>query len=181
MGRTHEHIDENVAAFLEEQPVFFVGTAPLAESGHVNVSPKGCRGTFAVIDPTRVAYLDLTGSGVETIAHLQENGRITLMFCAFDGAPRIVRVTGTGEAVFPDDARFADLAARFPELPGVRSVIVIAVDRVADSCGYGVPRMELVGDRDRLQQWSRKQGDAGLADYRRKNNAVSIDGLSGIT
>ena len=93
------------------------------------------------------------------------------MFCAFDGAPRIVRVTGTGEAVFPDDARFAELAARFPELPGVRSVIVVAVDRVADSCGYGVPRMELLGERDRLQQWSRKQGDAGLADYRRKNNA----------
>lgn len=180
MGREYERIDDRLRAFLHAQPVFFVGTAPLASDGHVNVSPKGLRGTFAVLDERRVAYLDLTGSGVETIAHVRENGRITLMFCAFTGPPRIVRVSGTGEVVLPGDDRFAALAARFPPLDGIRSVIVVAVTRVADSCGYGVPRLELVGERDQLGTWARGKGDEGLAAYRREHNRTSIDGLPGI-
>jgi hypothetical protein len=180
MGRVHEGIDDRMRAFLERQAVFFVATAPLARDGHVNVSPKGMQGTFAVLGATSVAYLDLTGSGAETIAHLRENGRITLMFCSFDGPPRIVRLSGRGEAVLPEDARFPALASRFPELVGVRSVITVAVERIADSCGYAVPRMELVGDRDRLLRWSAGKGDDGLAHYRRETNARSIDGLPAI-
>jgi Pyridoxamine 5'-phosphate oxidase len=181
MGRTYESIVDNVREFLERQPLFFVATAPLSADGHVNVSPKGLRGTFAVVAPDQVAYLDLTGSGIETIAHLRENARITLMFCAFDGPPRIVRLAGRGEAVFPGDAGFDDLASRFPELDGIRSVIVVDVDRVADSCGYAVPRMEYVDDRDQLLTWAARKGDEGIAEYHRGRNAESIDGLPGLT
>jgi hypothetical protein len=180
MGRVYDGIDERMQSFLERQAVFFVATAPLATDGHVNVSPKGMQGTFAVLGPSSVAYLDLTGSGVETIAHLRENGRITLMFCAFEGPPRIVRLSGRGEAILPDDPRFAALADCFPRLVGVRSIVTVDVDRIADSCGYAVPRMDLVSDRDRLVQWSEGKGTDGLAAYRRETNARSIDGLPGI-
>ena len=180
MGRVHEGIDEQLRAFLVQQPVFFVGTAPVSSDGHVNVSPKGLRGTFAVLDDHRVAYLDLTGSGVETIAHLRENGRITLMFCAFEGPARIVRLSGRGEAVVSGDPRFEGLITCFPKLEGIRSVIVIEVDRIADSCGYGVPRMNLVSERKQLATWARAKGKDGLADYRREQNASSIDGLPGL-
>jgi Pyridoxamine 5'-phosphate oxidase len=180
MGRVYDRIDDRMRAFLERQAVFFVGTAPLATDGHVNVSPKGMQGTFAVLGPSSVAYLDLTGSGVETIAHLRENGRITLTFCSFDGPPRIVRLSGRGEVVLPDDARFPALEQRFSRLEGVRAVVTVEVDRIADSCGYAVPRMDLVGDRDRLAKWSASKGPEGLVDYRRQTNAHSIDGLPGI-
>jgi hypothetical protein len=180
VGRVYEGIDDRMQTFLERQAVFFVATAPLAADGHVNVSPKGMQRTFAVLGPSSVAYLDLTGSGVETIAHLRENGRITLMFCSFEGPPRIVRLSGRGQVVLPDDPRFPTLVARFPSIVGVRSVVTVDVDRVADSCGYAVPRMQLVGDRDRLVQWSEGKGADGLAEYRRVTNARSIDGLPGI-
>jgi hypothetical protein len=180
MGRTHAEIDDGVAEFIGAQPMFFVATAPLAGDGHVNLSPKGLRGTLAVLGPRQVAYLDLTGSGIETIAHLRENGRITLMWCAFDGPPRIVRVAGRGRAVMSDDPEFDALVERFPALDGIRAVIVVEVDRVADSCGYAVPRMTYVDDRDQLLTWAARKGDAGLAQYQRERNAESIDGLPGL-
>jgi hypothetical protein len=180
MGKVHEGISAELEAFLERQSVFFVATAPLASDGHVNVSPKGFDGTFAVLDEHRVAFLDLTGSGVETIAHVRENGRITIMFCSFEGPARIVRLSGTATVVTCDDAGFADRAARFASYPGARAVVTVELDRVADSCGYGVPRMTLVGQRDRLHSWARAHGDDGLRDYRAEKNHSSIDGLPGL-
>ena len=179
MGKVHEGISAELEAFLERQPVFFVATAPLASDGHVNVSPKGFDGTFAVLDEHRVAFLDLTGSGVETIAHIRENGRITIMFCAFEGPARIVRLSGTATVVTCHDAGFVELAARFASYPGARAVVAVELDRIADSCGYGVPRMTLVGQRDLLHSWATARGDDGLRDYRAENNSHSIDGLPG--
>jgi hypothetical protein len=181
MAKVFDGIDAGLAAWLDVQPVFFVATAPLAGDGLLNCSPKGLTGTFVVLDEHRVAYLDLTGSGAETIAHLRENGRIVLMFCAFDGRPRIVRLHGRGEAVQPGDPRFEELASRFGDRPGVRSVVLVDVSRVADSCGYAVPRMDLVGDRDVLDLWAEKKGTDGLAAYRAEKNAASIDGLPALT
>jgi len=181
MGRVHAEIDEHLRDFIGRQALFFVATAPLSADGHVNLSPKGMQGTFAVLSPHQVAYLDLTGSGAETIAHLRENGRITIMFCAFDGPPRIVRLFGTGKAVVASDATFAEFAANFPELQGARSVIVVDVDRIADSCGYAVPRMELVGDRDDLLRWADRKGPDGIVAYWQEKNAASIDGLPAVT
>lgn len=180
MGRIYDRIDDRLRDFLCRQPVFFVGTAPLDAGGTVNVSPKGLQGTFAVLGPHQVAYLDLTGSGIETVAHLRENGRITLMFCAFDDPPRIVRLSGRGEAVVPEDDRFADLAALFTVVEGVRSVIVVDVTRIADSCGYGVPLMEYVDDRPQRRAWLDKKGADGVRDYVREKNATSIDGLPAV-
>ena len=180
MAKVFEHIDGQMAAWLIAQPMFVVATAPLAADGLINASPKGGSGTFAVLGPTTVAYLDLTGSGVETIAHLRENGRIVLMFTAFDGRPQIVRLHGRGRVVELDDAEFEELAQRFPRNPGTRSVIVIDVDRVSDSCGYAVPQMNYIADRDVLDLWSEKKGPEGLVAYRAKHNAVSLDGLPGL-
>lgn len=179
MGSVLAGIDESLAGWLTAQPVFFVGTAPLSESGHVNVSPKGLAGSFAVLDEHTVAYLDLTGSGVETIAHVRENGRIVLMFCAFDGRPRIVRLHGRGRVVVPADDDFASLAARFPDHLGTRAVIVVDVARVSDSCGYGVPTLVYEADRPILPLDHAKRGADGLARYRREENAASIDDLPG--
>ena len=175
----YDGISVQLQAFLERQPMFFVATAPLAADGHVNVSPKGLDGTFVVLDERRVAYLDLTGSGIETVAHVRENARITLMFCAFDGPARIVRLSGRGRVVTCDEPAFAELSAPFPTLPGARAVITVDVDCVADSCGYGVPRMQLVEQRERLLTSLAAKGDGGLAAYRAERNATSIDGLPG--
>jgi hypothetical protein len=180
MGRQYDAIDERLAGFLARQPVFFVATAPLAGDGHVNVSPKGRSGTFCVLGPRSVAYLDLTGSGAETIAHLRENGRITVMFCSFSGPPRIVRLAGRGRVVFPDEPGFEELAARFPAHPGARSVVVVDLERIADSCGYGVPRMAYDDDRDEIVEWAVRKGDDGIVDYWRDKNARSIDGLPAV-
>ena|ERR1700674_3245705 len=180
MGRTYDAIDDSLRAFLCRQPVFFTGTAPLAADGHVNVSPKGLAGTFAVLTPKTVAYLDLTGSGVETIAHLRENGRITLMFCAFEGAPRIVRLAGNGTAVLASDPRFGELRRHFLTFDGVRSIVVVELDRIADSCGYGVPQMNYVADRAQLPEWAHRRGEDGIAAYQREKNVSSIDGLVGV-
>jgi pyridoxamine 5'-phosphate oxidase-like protein len=177
MGRQYDAIDDRLERFLTGQPVFFVGTAPLDGDGHVNVSPKGLSGSFVVLGPRAVAYLDLTGSGAETIAHIRENGRVTLMFCAFEGPPRVVRLSGRGRVVLPEEAGFASLVERFPVQPGTRSVIVVDLDRVADSCGYGVPLMRYDGDRDQLVDWAVRKGDDGIVDYWRERNAVSVDGL----
>ena len=175
--KLHESIDPRLRAFIERQHVFFVATAPLAAGGHVNVSPKGLDGTFAVLDERTVAYLDLTGSGAETVAHLRENGRITLMFCAFEGPPNIVRLHGRGRHVHPTDPEFASYRGRFADHLGIRGIVVVDVERVSDSCGYAVPLMTHAGDRDLLTRWADNRGEEGLTAYREKKNAVSIDGL----
>lgn len=180
MAKILEAIDDRLATWLMEQPVFFVATAPLAQEQHVNCSPKGLTGTFAVLGPRQVAYLDLTGSGIETIAHLRENGRIVLMFCAFTGRPNIVRLHGAGRVVTRDDAEFASLVQRFPEHLGTRAIIVVDVERISDSCGWAVPSMSLEAEREILGLDHAKRGPEGLADYRNEHNARSIDGLPGL-
>src|SRR3954453_6286376 len=149
MATLYDAIDDKLRDWLLGQSVFFVGTAPLAGSGHVNVSPKGMAGTFAVLGPRQVGYLDYFGSGIETVAHLRENGRIVIMCCAFAGAPKIVRLHGRGRAVLPDDAEFAELRRRFPKDRdlGLRAIVVVDLERIADSCGFSVPLMDYVGDR----------------------------------
>jgi hypothetical protein len=177
MGRTYDEIDDALAQFLRAQHVFFVGTAP-ADGGHVNVSPKGLD-TFAVLGPRTVAYLDLTGSGIETIAHVRENGRITLLFCAFEGPPRIVRLYGRGRLVPLESPEFAALAPRFGDYASARAIIEVTLDRIADSCGYGVPRYSYDGERTQLLDWAAHKTPAGVAAYRDERNATSIDGLPG--
>ena len=178
MAERFTTISDDVARWWEEQPLFFVATAPSGGDGHVNLSPKGLD-TLRIVDPQRVAYLDLTGSGVETIAHLRDNGRVTLMACAFNGAPRISRIYGAGTVHPIGSPGFSELTSRFPEIPGARAVIDIAVDRVTTSCGYAVPLMDLVGDRDRLIEWATAKGDDELVAYRASKNATSVDDLPG--
>jgi hypothetical protein len=191
MGKLYPELDERLREFIARQSVFFVATAPClssdGEGGHVNLSPKGYRDTFAVLGPRSVAYLDLTGSGAETIAHLRQNGQITIMFCSFDHDTKILRLYGTGSVVLPGEPRWAELASRFPRTarPGEtdvapgneRSIIVVEIDRIADSCGYAVPVMELKAERDVLDRWAQKKSAAELDAYRAERNAVSIDGL----
>ena len=180
MGSLYDVIDARMAKFIEAQPVFFVVTAPLDAAGHVNCSPKGNDGTLAVLGGRRVAYLDLTGSGIETIAHLKENGRIVVMFCAFAGPPRIVRLLGTGEVVALGESRFDELLGSFTPKTGARAVVVIDVERISDSCGYGVPIMEFQRRRDNLDHWvETKGGEPGLVQYRAEKNELSVDGLPG--
>jgi len=178
--KVHAHIDGRLREFIARQPMFFVATAPTSADGHVNVSPKGMTGTFAVLDELRVAYLDFHGSGAETTAHLRQNGRITLMFCAFDEKPTIVRLYGTGRVVPATDPQYTGLLASFsaaPDTHGVRAIIDVAVHRVSDSCGYAVPLMSYAGDRDLLVRWSARRSDDDLAEYRTEKNSASIDGL----
>jgi hypothetical protein len=176
MGKVLAQITDGLRAFIGRQRMFFVATAPLA-GGHVNLSPKGLD-SFRVLGPTSVAYLDQTGSGNETAAHVLENGRITFMFCAFDGPPLILRLFGTGRAILPGSGEWAALAARFAtDRPGVRQIIVAELTRIQTSCGEGVPLLDYVGDRDQLIEWSVKKGPDGLVAYRREKNVRSIDGL----
>jgi len=174
--KLHESISGRLRDFIERQHVFFVATAPLDGSGHVNLSPKGLD-TFRVVDEHTVAYLDLTGSGSETVAHLRENGRITVMFCAFDGPPNIVRLHGHGRYVTLHDDEFSSWSRTFEDFIGARGVVVVDVERVSDSCGYSVPFMSYDGDRDLLTSWSENRGPDGLARYRAEKNTRSIDGL----
>jgi hypothetical protein len=170
-------IDSELAAWIAAQPLFFVASAPLSGEGHVNLSPRGLD-SLRVIGPHEVAFYDLVGSGNETAAHLAENGRITLMFCAFEGAPRILRLFGNGEVVRPDAPGWEALRRHFSDdLPPPRQIIRIAVSRVQTSCGYGVPLMTLQGQRDDLVRWAEKKGADGLSEYQRRNNATSIDQL----
>jgi hypothetical protein len=176
MGKTFERIDEDLAAWIRAQKVFFVATAPLAADGHVNCSPRGLD-SLTVLGPREVAWLDLVGSGAETIAHLRENGRIVLMFCAFEGPPRILRLHGHGTVVEPGDSGFDALRARFPAHEAERAVIRVECRRISDSCGYGVPRLSFEGERTQLPAWARRKGPDGLRAYRATHNARSIDGL----
>jgi hypothetical protein len=179
MAKVFEEIDDELAAFIERQQMFFVATAPLADEGLINLSPKGLD-TLRILDPHTIAYLDLTGSGVETIAHLKENGRIVLMFCAFDGRPRILRLHGTGEVFETGERGFDELRSRFPDLPGTRSVIRASIRRIADSCGWGVPLFEYKGDRDQLIQYAEKLGPGRLREAQQQANVKSVQGLPGL-
>ena len=176
MGKLYDEIDARLRAFIEAQHLFFVATAPAGASGHVNLSPKGLDG-FRILGPRQVAYLDHVGSGAETIAHLRENGRIVVMLCAFEGPPRVVRLHGRGRVLEPQDPAFAPLRARFKAGVPARAVIAIDVERISDSCGYGVPRYDYVADRTQLDDWSDRKGAEGLETYQRTHNAQSIDGL----
>jgi hypothetical protein len=179
MGKVYEGIDARIREFVVAQPLFFVATAPHGPGGHVNVSPKGMKGCFAVLGEHRVAYLDYTGSGAETVAHLRDNGRITLMFCAFEGPPKIYRFHGQGRSVTPDDPDFAALRSEFPgaEDHGLRAVVDVQVERVSDSCGFAVPFMDYIGERTTLTEWAAHRTDDDLVAYREKKNTSSIDGL----
>ena len=179
MGKHFSTIDDTVRKFLQAQPVFFVGSAPLSADGHVNVSPKGLD-TLRILGPLTVAYLDLTGSGIETVSHLKENGRIVLMFCAFQGPPKIFRLYGHGRVIEPQEPEFPGLAAHFPEFEGTRSIILVEVSRIADSCGYAVPLLRYEGERTQLTSWAHKLGPEGLKSYRRQKNGKSIDHIAGL-
>ena len=172
-------ISADLARWIAAQRMFFVATAPLGADGHINCSPKGMD-TFRVLGPHEVAYLDVTGSGVETIAHLQENGRIVIMFCAFDGAPQIVRLHGSGRALVAGTPEYAALKPSFPDYPGMRAIIRVEVTRVSESCGYAVPRFDFRDQRDTLVRWTEKKGPDGIVQYRQDKNATSIDGLQGL-
>lgn len=177
MSKVHDGIGEELGAWITAQPVFFVATAPT--QGLINLSPRGLD-CLTVLGPERLAWVDLTGSGVETIAHLRENGRITVMWCAFSGPPKIVRVHGRGRVCLPGTPEYDDVTARHPASLSTRAVIVVDVERVSDSCGYGVPLMDLVGERDQLERWAQNKGPDGLVAYRVEKNAASLDGLPGI-
>jgi len=176
MGKTYESIEPEQQSFIEQQPMYFVASAPLTAAGHVNLSPKGLD-TLRVIDPNTVMYLDLTGSGNETAAHVTENGRLTLMFCAFDGNPKILRLYCRGRVLTRTSPDWHDALSRFPSPPGIRQVIVGRVESVQTSCGFGVPRLSLVAERDQLPRWAESKGEAEMVEYRRSKNAISLDGL----
>lgn len=169
-------MSEKHQAFITEQQIYFVGSAPLSADGHVNLSPKGVD-SFRILSPNRVAYLDLTGSGNETSAHLRENGRITFMFCAFKGAPLILRLYGRGEVAVRDSARWNELLPLFEDHLGSRQIIIAEIDRVQTSCGYGVPFFDYVGPRETIFKWANAKGEDGLETYWAESNATSIDGL----
>ena len=183
MGRVYDGIEQGWAEWISAQPVFFVATAPADPETHVNVSPRGLD-TFRVLGPNRVAWLDLVGSGVETIAHLRAGGdaggRLTVMFCAFEGLPNVLRLYGRGRVLEQGEEGFDGLRPNFPELPGERAIIDVSVHRVASSCGFGVPRMDLVGPRDKLLTSANRKGLKKMAEYQARKNARSIDGLPGL-
>ncbi len=179
MGKQYDEISDELSQWIAKQQMFFVATAPLAADGLVNCSPKGLD-SFRVLSPTCVAYLDLTGSGIETIAHLRENGRIVIMFCAFEGPPKIVRLYGRGDFVAPETEGWDELRRRFPDHPGARAIVRVEVTRIADSCGYAVPRYDFKEHRDTLNRSNEKRGEAGVMQYRKTKNARSIDGLTGL-
>lgn len=180
MGRLYEQIDSGLQAFIETQKMFFVATAPLDAAGHINLSPKGLD-TLRVLDANTVAYLDHVGSGAETIAHLKENRRIVVMFCAFEGRPRIVRLHGQGEVLEPECADHERLRPLFPPNPAGRAIILLALDRISDSCGFGVPLYAFQGERPQLAAWADHKGSDGLRQYQTEKNETSIDGLPAVT
>ena len=178
MNKTYDILPQELRAWIGRQKVFFVATAPLSANGHVNCSPKG-GDTLRVIGGRQVAYIDLTGSGIETISHIQENGRIVLMFCAFEGTPKIVRLHGIAQVLYPDHCDYSVLMKEFTANPGARAIIRVDVARVSDSCGYAVPFMDFAGPRDNLDRWAEKKGPGELTAYRKRKNQLSIDGMKG--
>jgi hypothetical protein len=176
LGAAQTIITPELSEFIATQAIFFVATAPLSSGGHVNVSPKGLD-TLRVLSPTQIAYLDLHGSGNETAAHLIENGRITFLFCAFEGEPMILRLYGHGRTVQPDDSDWPDLISHFPATLGARQIVLVEISLVQKSCGFGIPVLRFEGHRDTLIKWAKKKGSAGLAEYRQRKNIRSLDGL----
>lgn len=176
MAKFYDEITEELQTFIRNQQMFFVASAPLSGDAHVNISPKGLD-SFRILSPHRVAYLDMTGSGNETSAHLHENGRITFMFCAFNGAPRILRLFGTGETVLPESPQWDELLPLFTIYTGTRQIIVADITTVQTACGYAVPLYEYQGQRDTLIKWAEVKGEDGLDAYHREKNIQSIDSL----
>lgn len=179
MGKTYDIIDDRLAAFIRAQQMFFVATAPLSADGNINVSPKGLD-SLRVLDECTVAYADMAGSGIETVAHLKENGRLVLMFCAFNGPPKIVRLHGQGEVVDPKHRDYAKLSEEFPTFTGLRCFIRLRCERISDSCGFGVPLFEYQGQRSQLVDWAASKSIDDLRSYQQRMNRTSIDGLPGI-
>lgn len=180
MGKEYTEIDERLQKWISRQKMFFVASAPNAPDGLVNCSPKGLD-CLRVLGPKEIAYVDTGGSGIETVAHLKDNGRIVLMFCAFAGPPKIFRFYGRGTALEPHDANFADVLAKFPPMPAARNIIVIDVERIIDSCGYGVPLYEFKAHRESLPNYFNDQSTEDILAYRRDRNSQSLDGLPGLT
>jgi hypothetical protein len=179
MGKLYDQIDADLQTFIEAQRVFFVATAPIDAGGHVNLSPKGLD-TLRVLTPRKVAYLDYVGSGAETIEHIRENGRIVIMFCTFQGPPKIIRLHGRGEALRPQDLEYQQLRPLFPTMPSGRAIITVSIQRISDSCGFGVPLYEYQRQRSQLLDWAERQGEDALLAYQGKRNARSIDGLPAV-
>lgn len=179
MGKEYQEIDEGIERWIEKQHLFFVSTAPLADDGRINCSPKGLD-ALRVLGPRQIAYADTGGSGIETVAHLKENRRIVIMLCAFDGPPKIFRFYGSGRAVEPHEPEFDELAPLFPEMPAIRNFIVVDIDCIRDSCGFGVPLYEFKRERDSLSNWSASKTEEELLEYRKEKNLHSLDGLPGL-
>lgn len=179
MGKSQPLIDESTKNFIEKQKIFFAASAPLDPNGHVNLSPKGLD-SIRILAPDTIAYLDLTGSGVETISHVNENGRLVLMFCAFEGPPKIVRIHGRARVVEAGTSEFASLIGHFNPIEGMRAIIVMKVRRVTDTCGFAVPLLKYENDRQQLIAWAQHKGPEGLKQYRAEKNAASLDGLPGL-
>lgn len=175
MSTEHPGLDGFIADFISRQHMFFVASA--VADGFVNVSPKGGAGSLVVLDDQRVAYLDVTGSGAETIAHVRAMNRITLMWCAFEGPPMIVRIHGTARIITRDLDEWHEYAPLFPDRPGARAIYIVTADRISDSCGMSVPLMDFVQDRDHLDRWARGRSEDAMRDYWERKNATSLDGL----
>ncbi len=176
MAKVHETITEAIKEFIARQHMFFVSSAPISGDGHVNLSPKGLD-CFRVLSPTRVAYMDLISSGNETSAHMLENGRITLMFCSFEGPPNILRLYGKGYTVLPGQAEWAELSQNFTLYPSTRQIIVADITRVQTSCGFGVPLYQYQGERDHHFKWVASKDEESMTAYVEQNNMISLDGL----
>ncbi|MBT2699165.1 pyridoxamine 5'-phosphate oxidase family protein [Bacillus sp. ISL-40] len=176
MGTVYSSILPIHEEFIRKQRIFFVGSAPLSADGQVNISPKG-HDVLRIFSPTEVAYLDLTGSGNETSAHLKDNGRITFMFLAFEGPPMILRLYGRGKVVLPGTSEWDEMANHFDILPGARQIIYAKIETVKTSCGFSVPYYSYSGDRDTLQQWATNKSEQELEEYRKKKNSISMDGI----
>lgn len=176
MGSFYESISQHHQDFIARQHIFFVASAPLNAEGHVNLSPKGMD-SFRVLSPNQVAYMDVISSGNETSAHILENGRVTFMFCAFDGAPNILRLYGRGQTILPGQPGWDALAPHFKLVASVRQLIVADIYKVQSSCGYGVPLFEYSGEREQHFKWAQKLGPEGLSEYSLEHNSISLDGM----
>lgn len=174
MGKFYQHLEPDLQTFIARQHLFFTGTAPHA--GRVNISPKGMD-TLRIVDERTVMYVDLTGSGNETAAHISQNGRLTLMFCSFDEQPLVLRIYGRGEIIARNNPEWVSLISQFPPLPGVRQIVRLRIESLQTSCGYGVPLYNYAGERETLRRWAEKKGEEGLRTYQSERNSISIDGL----
>ncbi len=179
MAKVYDELDDRLCRFIAEQKLFFVGSAPRDDQGLVNVSPKGMD-ALRILDSTTVAYLDFTGSGIESVAHVKENGRLVIMFCSFDKSPMILRLHGRATVTERHDPQWQELQSHFPPSRMARCIIKMSVTRIADSCGWGVPMYDYVGERDQYRKYSDQIDDAGLRQAQLESNLKSINGLPGL-